>query len=1206
MTLQLDPVLDLGRDTDRMTSDDKRRQEATVNVFLRAFSAAGSDRREVQLLADEVGLGKTFVGLATAYSLLQAVRSPRSEVADEMGFRKCYRAVVVVVPSGNHALASKWHQEVEALRTRCSRDARQTNWFHSKVCDNAYDLVEGLKRANDLRRDPRKNPNVLICTANAFRRRVVDPGERLRFLSACLFHWWKNKISQHECYRIISRASEVRGFSSWARSARRTGVGSYDVNLWDFHEHEQYLSPRERAQWNWPRELEQRYQSVPFTLNEILAALKKLEQDQVGQDLLYDESTRTRDGIQEPKGLLPYCKNMAERRGYAEWYFEGFKSRLLALYKKLAPYLLRQDLPLVIVDEAHHWRHSHRQDCQDFTKYLAPFCRRLMMLTATPFQLHRDELLEVLSVGDAMTPAIGIDRVAHLRGLRDRIRETMAASESAGVAFSREWGALTEQFVRLDARFDPANCWLPGEKDQRTSELARWWDELTKEAETDSRARLSLIPGALRPFFARALELQASNEQLRKAMRQLIVRHRRGVAHRRVWVGREYPPRPDTPIRPDQHLLHLAPGSTIPPHAELSQYLLMKVVAEASRGRHRTTLGMDLTGCYSTLWRSKEGIKAIEAAMCGNSNQLLLLLQQVTGYQSSGENNEDGNHPKVRLVVEEVLDRWQRGEKSLIFCFRIPTAETLSRLLSRGVDKRLKKSRRLLFESRGTEIGDEMSEDKAMQQFRRALTAREGSGVSLFLDRILLGWFQLNGLPLPILTEDDRVSIADLYARASHQGIPLQRGERVRPDRVFLNRAMENVWAAKLLVQHDVWSAEVEPSSIVATRRLLEMMADPAWVRFRYGLEEFSRRRVLADGEPAHTDTVARSSLSATYELESIADPATQQRILDALRAKPAGGRASLADTLVSGPNLFVPLGSEILFSLNVAAQKRIREMLQLIFSMTLSNGEWKWDERAKILDAVVRALLREDILLRLPPSVFRGVDRTWAASILRGLHEAPGSLQREPLAARVEEFLRELVQMGPTERESHLRYSMNSKAEAVVLITGDSKTDRDAVFNGFNTPLLPDILICTQVGQEGIDLHRHCSHVVHYDLGWNPATLEQRTGRTDRIGSKALRERRMATEHHKQQGLEPDDAALPGLDIALPYLAGTYDERMFDRLRSRSQAFEILTGGDPTADRENETSWLNPDDIGQADGIDYVPLPTVMLDQLRVNLGVI
>ncbi len=147
MTLRLDPVLDLGRDADRMTAEHKRRQEATVNDFLQAFTAAGRDRREVQLLADEFGLGKTFVALATAYSLLKAVRS-RPDLAEEVGLGRCHSAVVVVVPSGNRALASKWHQEVEALRTRCSTDALETDWFQSKICENAYDLAEPLQESH--------------------------------------------------------------------------------------------------------------------------------------------------------------------------------------------------------------------------------------------------------------------------------------------------------------------------------------------------------------------------------------------------------------------------------------------------------------------------------------------------------------------------------------------------------------------------------------------------------------------------------------------------------------------------------------------------------------------------------------------------------------------------------------------------------------------------------------------------------------------------------------------------------------------------------------------------------------------------------------------------------------------------------------------------------------------------------------------------
>jgi superfamily II DNA/RNA helicase len=171
------------------------------------------------------------------------------------------------------------------------------------------------------------------------------------------------------------------------------------------------------------------------------------------------------------------------------------------------------------------------------------------------------------------------------------------------------------------------------------------------------------------------------------------------------------------------------------------------------------------------------------------------------------------------------------------------------------------------------------------------------------------------------------------------------------------------------------------------------------------------------------------------------------------------------------------------------------------------------------------------------------------------------------------------------------------------VLVTGSNRNDRDAVFNGFNTPLLPDVLVCTEVGQEGIDLHRHCRHVIHYDLGWNPAATEQRTGRIDRIGSKAVRERKIASRG--SEGRRMSGVQLRGLDVALPYLAGTYDERMFDRLRTRAQVFDILTGGDPTADQDSAALWLQADSEGQDDGRRIVPLPRQMLDDLRLDLAI-
>jgi hypothetical protein len=57
----------------------------------------------------------------------------------------------------------------------------------------------------------------------------------------------------------------------------------------------------------------------------------------------------------------------------------------------------------------------------------------------------------------------------------------------------------------------------------------------------ERREALERVPGALRPFFVRTVQLQDANLRLHEVMAPLIVRHRRRTEHRRYWVGREYP-----------------------------------------------------------------------------------------------------------------------------------------------------------------------------------------------------------------------------------------------------------------------------------------------------------------------------------------------------------------------------------------------------------------------------------------------------------------------------------------------------------------------------------------------------------------------------------------------------------------------------------------------------------------------------------------
>ena len=166
---------------------------------------------------------------------------------------------------------------------------------------------------------------------------------------------------------------------------------------------------------------------------------------------------------------------------------------------------------------------------------------------------------------------------------------------------------------------------------------------------------------------------------------------------------------------------------------------------------------------------------------------------------------------------------------------------------------------------------------------------------------------------------------------------------------------------------------------------------------------------------------------------------------------------------------------------------------------------------------------------------------------------------------------------------------------DIVARVTGEvASSDRDRLFTGFNTPLVPEVLIVTTVGQEGIDLHRECRHVIHHDLPWNPATLEQRTGRVDRIGSK--------TERLRGRGNGGSY-----LDVAVPYIAGTYDEHRFRVVHGRAHVFEVTLGGKYAVDGHRISSdpmdAERVSDVPGKEGTAWAPIPEAIATELRLSL---
>lgn len=107
-----------------------------------------------------------------------------------------------------------------------------------------------------------------------------------------------------------------------------------------------------------------------------------------------------------------------------------------------------------------------------------------------------------------------------------------------------------------------------------------------------------------------------------------------------------------------------------------------------------------------------------------------------------------------------------------------------------------------------------------------------------------------------------------------------------------------------------------------------------------------------------------------------------------------------------------------------------------------------------------------------------------------------------------------------------------------------------DIVLALFNSPFGPDVLVTTDRLSEGVDLHRCCRHLIHYELDPSPIRTLQRNGRIRRVGSWA---------------------ALTGKPIqyAYPKFRGTRDEKVVAVMRQRIKAFGLLLGGVPQVEPE-------------------------------------
>ena len=1073
---------------------DCERQTETGNAILRRFfGLKDRERRELVILADEVGLGKTYVALALAVSILDAIR--RGEAPDGLPSNK---PVVLVLTPTNDALFNKWMREAETFRKDCARSEGGLDWLQIRCpIENSSRTGNVINLSAQVRDATRSEPMLLIAKQGVLGAALHDRDLwRRRGLAAAFGHF--------------GTSTDARRY--WCRKGKVfDNFGIPDL--------EELLD---------------------------LRLSRRLWEDPISPDLERAFARALHEHIHFTEELASTLKGSDE-----DWL-----SRLL---DDLTRYALAGDwpqFPLVIIDEVHGLKNEYVQARRNFEDLFRGHACRMLGLSATPFQLRHDELLSLLKLREVLS--LPPERVEDLNQAVSILDNSMKAARDSGDIFRRRWKTL--RLVDRDVVGDA-------------------WRAVTNAAESEQEALVAKIrPPRVAHALSAAMDLERRNAELRRHLRPFVIRHQHPRGYREHFVGNQAAL---TGIH-GVPCFSWSPGMEVHGHGELAHYLMVRAVALAKDERGLPGLGAELTGSYRHLVETAAVWKKLVLAQNPLLRDYRSLLEEMIGKRTV-DHDPDSEHRKVQATVQRALDFFKRGQKSLVFCVYTKTAETIRDQLEASIDTYLGGIRESVFQ-------DAAGDTAAFDNFRRRFFNRREPLFSLIQDHPLLGHLREGRVGIKqqvALTIEHLRQVAELLVA---QG---EYADTDKPDRRLLIAATEHVAVKSWRDSTDGvrWLEDI----LRNCPELADRIADPSWLRAREPLSRSER----AGRVRQRLDPEASAHASDPLDVEE------SEGVFQTGLSK--GRRENAVDAWVRRiredaiGGIVAPYFRQGVISASEGRQPLLAEHHRELLA------ELDLETRAVAGQVFRRILMAEEFLLRYLADVEKDQTQRWA-DFLAERYVKPLDGHFESLRDRVYAYLETLVRAKKNHALLSGYHAGAENRNVVQLVKGDTQ-NRDRYFLGFNTPYRPEILISTSVGQEGIDLHRECRHVIHHDLCWNPATIEQRTGRVDRIGSKVERER---------MGIESGEG--PTLEVVVPYLAATYDERMFEELYRRAQLFEVTLGGEIRVEgridkehlaiehRRREKLGIGNDDEDLGDETEesgVVDLPSSMIERLRVDLSV-
>ena len=654
----------------RISREDAERQAQTAKEILRRFSSTPG-----QILADEVGMGKTFVALAVAASVALHDKRP----------------VVIMVPL---AVLEKWQRDLSVFVENCLNESTRKK-ISIGVANNGVDFLKYLD-------DPEgRRKQIIFLAHGALSRNLSDAWVKLAILQRAM-KFRKNATAE---YRSMARYA---GSLLWMKYLEKNHKG-----LWGM------LLNRQPSKW-------MNIINREFKNDEA----RKLNDDPVPRHVM--------EALDSPE-LKPLFDDLwAEIQRLPKRKSSKLNSRINKIRSKIQIILpkiwqfcfLKSNIhmPLLILDEAHHLKNARTRlasmfhsseaegDANAISKggQLAGVFERMLFLTATPFQLGHHELCSILerfegiSWGSAVSPEGG--RLSYEDRLKD-LREKLDESQRKAKILEREWGKLDESDLNFKGRVFSSN------------EIDDWWQAIEEsDVKSDAISRVQEI------ICLSADSLNAANDELK----QLVVRHMRPgsltpklthIPRRRKLTGRAVVDHDDT------HADIESEGLPIEGETALPFLLAARFVALTPSKRPVTAEG--LASSYETFLETRknliEGRNAAEIDDDSNDEQIEIssgtnwYLRHIQKAIRPDDRVLSELHPKIGPIVDKVVELWGKGEKVLVFCHYVKTGRALRTHISHKI-------REKLYEQASVKLSCDMA-DVEEKLRNMGIRFREGSGL---------------------------------------------------------------------------------------------------------------------------------------------------------------------------------------------------------------------------------------------------------------------------------------------------------------------------------------------------------------------------------------------------------------------------------------------------------------------------------------------